>query len=72
MDIIFMTDPIPKDAIAAAATLPKDVVEMLTKGFEGVRAGNSECGTAMEAAHIDGFVHAKDSDYDVVRRAISQ
>ena len=72
LDIIFMTDPIPKDAIAAAPTLPKDVVEMLTKGFEGVRTGNSECGTAMEAAHIDGFVQANDSDYDVVRRAISQ
>ena len=61
LDIIFMTDPIPKD-----------VVEMLTNGFEGVRTGNSECGTAMEAAHIDGFVQANDSDYDVVRRAISQ
>ena len=72
LDIIFMTDPIPKDAIAAAPTLPKDVVEMLTKGFEGVRTGNSECGIAMEAAHIDGFVQANDSDYDVVRRAISQ
>lgn len=45
---------------------------MLTKGFEGVRTGNSECGIAMEAAHIDGFVQANDSDYDVVRRAISQ
>ena len=67
-----MTDPIPKDAIAAAPTLPKDVVEMLTKGFEGVGTGNSECGIAMEAAHIDGFVQANDSDYDVVRRAISQ
>ena len=72
LDIIFMTDPIPKDVIAAAPAIPQDVVAMLTKSFEAVRPGNSECAAAMEASHINGFVDTKDSDYDVVRRAIGR
>lgn len=72
LDIIFMTDPIPKDVIAAAPDIPQDVVAMLTKSFEAVRPGNSECAAAMENAHIDGFVDSKDADYDVVRRAIGR
>ena len=70
LDIIFMTEPIPKDVIAASPNVPKDVAESLAKSFEAMRPGG-QCSAAMQAAHIDGFVGSKDSDYDVVRRAIN-
>ena len=70
LDIIFMTEPIPKDVIAAAPNIPQEVAERLAKSFEAMRPGG-QCSAAMQAAHIDGFVGSKDSDYDVVRRAIN-
>lgn len=69
LDIIFMTEPIPKDVIAASPNIPQDVAEKLAKSFEAMRP-SGQCASAMQAAHIDGFVGSKDSDYDVVRRAI--
>ena len=72
LDIIFMTEPIPKDVIAASPALPQEVLDVLVKSFEGMRKGDRECGSAMTAAHIDGFLKSNDSDYDVVRRAIGR
>ena len=71
LDIIFMTDPIPKDAIAAAPGVPAEIVEQLVNAFEGTKEGNAECGNAMREAKINGFVNAEDSVYDVVRKAAS-
>ena len=66
-----MTDPIPKDAIAAAPGVPAEIVEQLVNAFEGTKEGNAECGNAMREAKINGFVNAEDSVYDVVRKAAS-
>ncbi len=71
LEIIFMTDPIPKDAIAAGPNLPQDVIKSLTEAFENIMNSGSQCINAMNKAHIDGFVAAEDANYDVVRKAIS-
>jgi len=71
LDIIFRTDPIPKDVIAAGRTVNQDVARALVDAFEAVQEGNAACGRAMEGAHINGFVGSNDADYDVVRKAIS-
>lgn len=69
LDIIFMTDPIPKDAIAAAPGMSADVIAKLKNAFEATVEGNAQCGNAMKGAKINGFVAAEDSNYDVVRKA---
>lgn len=71
LDIIYMTDPIPKDAIAARPNLPQDVIRALTDAFENIMNSSSQCADAMNKAHIDGFVAAEDANYDVVRKAIA-
>ena len=69
LDIIFRTEPIPKDAIAAAPGVPADVIAKLRDAFESVRDGDAACGAAMKQAHINGFVEAQDASYEVVRKA---
>ena len=69
LDIIFRTDPIPKDAIAAAPGVDKELIKNLMSAFESIKDGNQKCGTAMKKAHINGFVSSKDADYEVVRKA---
>ncbi len=69
LDIIFRTEPIPKDAIAAAPGVPAEVIAKLRQAFESVQDGDAVCGTAMKQAHINGFVEAHDSSYEVVRKA---
>ncbi len=71
LDIIFMTDPIPKDAIAAAPGVSPDIISRLTTAFERMTDSDPNCGNGMRAVKLNGFVKAKDSDYDVVRRAAS-
>ena len=71
LDIIFMTEPIPKDAIAAAPGVPADVISRLTAAFERMNDSDSTCGNAMKGVKLNGFQKAKDSDYDVVRKAAS-
>ncbi len=69
LDIVFRTEPIPKDAIAAAPGVPAEIIVKLREAFESVQEGNSSCGAAMKQAHINGFVEAKDASYEVVRKA---
>lgn len=71
LDIIFMTDPIPKDAIAAGPNVKPELAKALTDAFESFQENNSVCGDAMQNAKINGFVSADDSSYDVVRKAAS-
>lgn len=71
LDIIFRTEPIPKDVIAAAPDVPDDVAKKLTKAFEDIREGVGAGGQAMYNARINGFVKSDDSNYDVVRKALA-
>lgn len=71
LDIIFRTEPIPKDVIAAGASISQAVMDKLAAAFEEAPFGNNVCSRAMDDAHINGFVGSNDSDYDVVRKAIS-
>lgn len=69
LDIIFMTDPIPKDAIAAGPGVDPEVVKQLTQAFEHMNDSDAAVGSIMKGVKINGFVKAKDTDYDVVRKA---
>ena len=69
LDIIFMTDPIPKDAIAAGPNVDPEVVKKLTKAFENMTDSDAAVGSIMKGIKINGFVDAHDGDYDVVRNA---
>lgn len=71
LDIIFMTDPIPKDAIAAAPSVSPEVIAKLTSAFANMIDSNPKCGSAMKGAKITGFVKTEDSYYDVVRKAVN-
>ena len=71
LDIIFMTDPIPKDAIAAAPGVAPEIISRLTAAFERMTDNDPDCGRVMKQVKLNGFVKAKDSDYDVVRKAAS-
>lgn len=71
LEIIFRTEPIPKDVIAAAPGVPDEVDQLLTKAFEDIREGIGAGGKAMQAAKINGFVESDDASYDVVRKALS-
>lgn len=71
LDIIFMTDPIPKDAIVAGPNVAPELAKSLTDAFASFQEGNMVCGDAMQAAKINGFVDADDAAYDVVRKAAS-
>lgn len=69
LQIIFRTDPIPTDVIAAAEAVDPAVVDALREAFEATDDTASACAAAMRGASIDGFVATSDSDYDVVRKA---
>ena len=69
LDIILRTEPIPKDAIAAAPGVPEELIRRLREAFESVHENDTLCGNAMKKAHINGFVEAQDASYDVVRKA---
>ena len=69
LDIIFMTDPIPKDAIAAGPGVAPDVVKALIQAFEHMNDSDASVGSTMKSVKINGFVKAHDGDYDVVRKA---
>ena len=69
LQIIFRTDPIPTDVIAAAEAVDPVVVDALRKAFEATDNNASACAAAMREASIDSFARTSDSDYDVVRKA---
>lgn len=69
LQIIFQTDPIPTDVIAAAAAVDKNVVAALRAAFEATTETASTCAAAMQEAGIDSFVETSDKAYDVVRKA---
>lgn len=69
LDIIFMTEPIPKDAIAAGPGVAPDIVKKLTQAFEQMNDSDAAVGGIMKGVKINGFVKAHDEDYDVVRKA---
>ncbi|MCR5176565.1 MAG: phosphate/phosphite/phosphonate ABC transporter substrate-binding protein [Anaerovibrio sp.] len=71
LDIIFMTEAIPKDAISAAPDVSPEVISRLTAAFERMTDSDAACGQLMKSIKLNGFVKAKDSDYDVVRKAAS-
>ena len=64
-----MTDPIPKDAIAAGPNVDPEVVKKLTKSFENMTDSDAAVGSIMKGIKINGFVDTHDGDYDVVRKA---
>lgn len=71
LQVIFRTDPIPTDVIAAAATIDKTIVTALREAFEATKDTNATCAAAMREAGIDSFVETNDKAYDVVRKAAS-
>jgi phosphate/phosphite/phosphonate ABC transporter binding protein len=70
LEIIFQTEPIPTDAVAAASGMPAEIFQALQQSFTAARDDDgTDCADGMRKAHITGFKVADDAAYDVVRRA---
>ena len=65
-EIISSTDPIPKDAIAARPGFEQELADKINEAF---MATTDKENPFMTKTHINGFVKAKDADYEVVRKA---
>lgn len=59
------TDPIPKDCIAASPSLDPNIVEKLKNALIDYK--NGATASRGKTNVIDGFVPAKDENYDIVR-----
>lgn len=66
--IIAKTDPIPKDCIAARCDLPEEKKRDLSKAFINYK----NRGIHSIKSNINGFVKAKDENYDVIREVAKQ
>lgn len=69
LDIIFKTEPIPKDAIVAAPSMSPELRKKITDAFKGIAPDDPQCRKYMEISHISNFADTNDSNFDVVRRA---
>lgn len=65
--VIAKTIEIPNDTVSVRKGLPKDLVKKITDGLVNVAKSDEGRIAVMSLYGIDGFVSAKDSDYDSVR-----
>ena len=65
---IYFTKPIPNDTISVISSMPKNFRKKLAKAF--IAIGKSKAGKKIiESVYShEGYVHAKDSDYDTIRQ----
>lgn len=66
--VIAKSIEIPNDTVSVRKGLPPAIVKKITDGLVKVAASEEGRITIMSLYGIDGFVPAKDSDYDSVRR----
>lgn len=66
--VIARSADIPNDTVSIRKGLPADVVKKITDGLMSVSKSDEGRVAVMELYGIDGFVLAKDSDYDSVRK----
>jgi len=59
------TEPIPKDCIATRPDIDKEIHEKLKKAF--LEYKNGEIFRKRHSSVIDGFIEAKDENYDIIR-----
>lgn len=64
--IIAKTDPIPKDCIAARASISEELKQKLSNAFLEYR------NNLQKDSNINGFTKANDSDYDIIRKVIKE
>lgn len=69
LDIIFKTEPIPKEAIVAAPSMSPELRKKITDAFKAITPDDPQCRKQMEISHISNFADTNDSNFDVVRRA---
>lgn len=70
--ILYRSPPLPAYVFAVSASLPPGAVANLRRALTSLRADNDEHRAVLSTLDqaYEGFVAAKDSDYDVVRRLI--
>lgn len=66
--VIAKSADIPNDTVSVRKGLPKDLVKKITDGLVAVAKSDAGREAVMKLYGIDGFVPAKDSDYDSVRK----
>ncbi len=66
--IVAKSAEIPNDTVSVRKGLPKDLVKKITDGLIKVASSDEGKIAVMSLYGIDGFVRAKDSDYDSVRK----
>lgn len=66
--VIAKSIEIPNDTVSVRKGLPADITKKVTEGLRRVAESDEGRMAVMSLYGIDGFVPAKDSDYDSVRR----
>lgn len=66
--VIAKSQSIPNDTVSIRKGLPKEIVEKITNGLMNIAKSDEGRMSVMELYGIEGFVKAKDSDYDSVRQ----
>jgi phosphonate transport system substrate-binding protein len=66
--VIAKSAEIPNDTVSVSNTLPENLTKKITDGLIKVAASKEGRMAIMDVYGIDGFVLAKDSDYDSVRK----
>lgn len=69
ISILFESDPIPKDAIAARRNLNPALAEKLKEAFLSIKDQDMRYGIFMKNTSINGFIEAQDAAYDILRKA---
>lgn len=66
--VIAKSIKIPNDTVSVRKGLPKDIVKKVVQGLMAIARSDEGREAIMTVYGIDGFVPAKDSDYDSVRK----
>lgn len=66
--VIAKSMDIPNDTVSVRKDLPKDIAKKVTDGLVAIAKSDEGREAIMTVYGIDGFVLAKDSDYDSVRK----
>ncbi|MGC8863140.1 MAG: phosphate/phosphite/phosphonate ABC transporter substrate-binding protein [Armatimonadota bacterium] len=66
--VIAKSAEIPNDTVSVSKNLPEDITRRIAEGLMKVAASDEGRVAVMTLYGIDGFVRAKDSDYDSVRK----
>jgi len=66
--VIAKSAEIPNDTVSVSKTLPQEITKRIAEGLMKVAASDEGRVAVMSLYGIDGFVPAKDSDYDSVRK----